>query len=86
MKDDVFTKPIFHPSGKGEQVLPPSKFLKRGDHHWLEVLDSDGHNFGLVVLQWNPGAQKWSHSGNIATGMYIDTSYWKYHSHCPMPE
>lgn len=62
---------------------PPN--IKMADHHWLEVMDSDGHSFGLVVAQWNPGAKRWSHSGNVATGMYLDTQLWRYVEPCPMP-
>ena len=68
------------------EVKPPVKDLKRAEHHWLEVLDSDGHSFGLIVLQWNPGAQRWSHSGMVGTGIYVDTSYYRYVAQCPMPD
>lgn len=65
---------------------PPAKYMRRGDHHWLEVLDFDGRAQGLVVAQWNPGAQKWSHSGYVGSGIYLDTRGWRYVAHCPMPE
>lgn len=68
------------------EVLPPANRLKAAEHHWLEVLDTDGHSFGLVVLQWNPGAKRWSHSGQVGTGRYVDTSYWRYVGPCPMPD
>jgi hypothetical protein len=70
----------------GVEPKPPGHHAKLGGHHWLEVFDTDGHSFGLVVLQWNPGAQRWSHSGNVGTGMYLDTRSWKYVADCPMPE
>lgn len=63
--------------------VPPN--LKSGDHHWLEKYDSDGHSGGLVVLQWNPGAKLWSHSGNMGTGIYVDVQGWKYITLCPLP-
>lgn len=66
--------------------IPPKRYLKTAEHHWLEVKDSDGHSFGLVVVQWNPGAQKWSHSGYVGANMYLETANWVYHSYCPMPE
>jgi hypothetical protein len=59
---------------------------KAADHHWLEVFDMDGHSFGLVVAQWNPGARRWSHSGLVATGMYLETRHWRYVAPCPMPD
>lgn len=63
--------------------LPPNP--KAGEHHWLEVRDSDGHSFGLVVAQWNPGAQRWSHSGMVGTGLYLSTEHWRYVARCPLP-
>lgn len=66
------------------EPIPPN--TKTAEHHWLEVFDSDGHSFGLVVLQWNPGAKRWSHSGDIGTGIYVNTYGWKYIAKCPMPE
>jgi hypothetical protein len=63
--------------------LPPN--AKAAEHHWLEVLDIDGHSFGLVVAQWNPGAKRWSHSGMVGSGLYLETQYWRYVAPCPMP-
>lgn len=68
------------------EPVPPNKYIKGGYHHWLEKYDCDGHFFGLIVLQWNPGAKRWSHSGNLGTEWYINTENWKYHSVCLMPE
>lgn len=60
--------------------------VRLAGHHWLDDYDMDGHFFGRVVLQWNPGVERWSHSGNVATGMYVDTTYWRYVCPCPIPE
>ncbi len=68
------------------EPTPPQEFLKRSEHHWLEVLDTDGHSFGLHVVQWNPGARRWSHSGAYGTGLYLDTRCWRYIAHCPTPK
>lgn len=68
-----------------EGVIPPGHHVRGAGHHWLEILDCDGHSFGICVLQWNPGARKWSHSGNVGTGMYVDTRYWRYVAECPLP-
>lgn len=68
------------------EPMPPKKFIRGADHHWMEKRDCDGHIWGLVVLQWNPGAKRWSHSSYVGTGFYVDTKYWLYHSHCPIPE
>ena len=68
-------------------IFPPNYHIKLAGHHWLEKIDMDGHSFGLIVLQWNPGAQKWSHSGNVGTGAYVEVpDSWKYIAECPMPE
>lgn len=69
-----------------KQVKPPSYHAKLAGHHWLEIRDIDGHSFGIVVLQWNPGAQAWSHSGCVGTGFYVDTQYFVYVKECPIPE
>ena len=65
---------------------PPSKYLRTAEHHWLDIFDGDGHFFGMVVLQWAPGAQRWCHSGNVGTGMFVPTQNWRYKTHCQMPE
>lgn len=69
----------------GDRTIPVPPNPKAADHHWLEKLDYDGHSFGLIVLQWNPIAQKWSHSGDVATGLYVNTEGWRYDSPCPLP-
>lgn len=68
------------------EPVPPNKFLKRSDHHWLEVLDTDGHSFGLQVAQWNPGARRWTRSGEYGTDMFLSTEGWKYVAYCPTPD
>lgn len=73
-------------TNRNVEPTPPAKYLKMADHHWLEVLDYDGHSFGVVVLQWNPQAKRWSHSGMVGTSIYIDTSCYKYLQYCPVPE
>lgn len=79
MSSERFIKQVAEPT-------PPTKNLKSADHHWLDIYDSDGHYFGRVVLQWNPAAKRWSHSGMLATNSYIDTKHWEYVGLCPMPE
>lgn len=68
------------------EPVPPGYEIRAGGHHWLDRYDSDGHYFGRVVLQWNPGAKKWSHSGNVGSNMFVNTSNWKYVAPCPIPE
>lgn len=63
--------------------VPPNP--KVADHHWLEEMDGDGHSFGLLVAQWNPGAKRWSHSGNVGSGVYLYTQHWRYVAPCPWP-
>lgn len=67
------------------EPTPPQRFLKMAEHHWLEVLDSDGHSFGLIVLQWAPGAKHWCYSGNVGSNLPRHTAYYRYVAHCPMP-
>lgn len=71
---------------RNSPVGPVPPRIKAPAHHWLEVFDSDGHSFGIVVAQWNPGAQRWSSSGNVGTGAYLHTEHWRYVAPCPMPE
>ncbi len=70
----------------GAEPQPPKTHLRSAGHHWLKVFDINGHNFGIVVAQWNPGVQRWSHSGDVGTGRYLETGYWQYLAPCPMPE
>lgn len=71
---------------RSKEPKPKGHELRTAGHHWLDDFDMDGHFFGRIVLQWNPGAQRWSHSGNVATGMYVDTTYWQYVCPCSIPE
>lgn len=74
------------PSSINPPIEPvPPKNQRSAGHHWLEKRDIDGHTFGLVVLQWCPGAKRWSHSGHVGSDIYVDTSYWLYEAPCPMP-
>lgn len=58
---------------------------KLANHHWLAVYDSDGHYHRSVVLQWNPGAQKWSLSGQVGSDCYINTKHFVYLCPCVQP-
>lgn len=69
-----------------DEPQPPGNEIKLANHHWLDHYDSDGHYFGRIVLQWNPGAKRWSHSGNVGTSMYVSTRHWKYVCTCSIPE
>jgi hypothetical protein len=69
-----------------ERIEPVPPNPKAAAHAWLEVRDCDGHSFGLVVAQWNPGARRWSHSGYVGSGCYLDTTYWRYAAPLAMPE
>ena len=73
-------------NNKKIEPKPPVGHDRLAGHHWLDVYDGDGHYFGTRVLQWNPGAKKWSHSGEVATGLYVETTYWVYNQPCPMPD
>jgi hypothetical protein len=72
-------------SNKSEPI-PPGVYIEEAGHHWLEEIDYDGRRFRVVVLQWNPGAKRWSHSGEVATGNYINTEGWNYLTPCPRPK
>lgn len=79
----TITPPIVQ-SVDGEPI-PPGWKAKTAGHHWLEKFDCDGHSGGLIVLQWNPVARRWSISGNVGAGNYVETKNWKYVAYCPMP-
>lgn len=64
---------------------PPGHHSRLGGHHWVQEVDFDGREQDIVVLQWNPSAQRWSHSGNCGTGAYVNIKGWKYLRPCPMP-
>lgn len=69
-----------------KEPSPPLLMSRIAGHHWLREIDFDGRASEYIVLQWNPAAKRWSHSGSVATGYYIDTRGWKYIQPCPMPE
>lgn len=72
------------PAMPGEPV-PPSTHYRYADHHWIQKIDSDGHVGDTICLQWNPGSKRWSHSGYVGSGIYVEAKGWKYVAHCPMP-
>lgn len=68
--------------------VPPKIYQKHMGHHWLEILDYDGHSFGLIVLMWNPGSQRWTHSDahdTVGAGKGIDTLGYRWVSHIDPP-
>lgn len=69
-----------------KEPQPKPQHLNYAGHHWLRELSYDGHHMQTVVLQWQPNAKKWCHSGDVATGRDIDTRGWEYVAPCPMPE
>ena len=68
-----------------EEVVPPQEHIRQAGHHWLREFDSDGHYIQTIVCQWQPNYEKWCHSGQVASGHEIDTTYWEYEAPCPMP-
>lgn len=74
--------------GDGSQIepQPPANGMKMAGHHWIQLRDYEGRQTDLVVLQWCPGAKRWSHSGNVGTDMYVNTKGATYFCSCPMPE
>lgn len=83
-KTKTISIPSIEPAVEGEPI-PPKWHARTAEHHWLLNTDMDGHTFGLVVLQWCPSARRWTHSGNVGTGMYVPTKYWVYKGLCPIP-
>ena len=89
---DKYLNDITERNGIGDEVTieavepaPPLKYSKSAGHHWLDAFDCDGHYKGRIVLQWNPGAKRWSHSGHVGSNIYVNARYWKYIGHCEMP-
>lgn len=65
---------------------PPVNQARFAEHHWLQQITYDGHYGSVIVLQWNPSAKRWSHSGDVGTGVYVDTGGWRYLGPCEMPD
>lgn len=65
--------------------VPPGHHVRLAGHHWVQEIDFDGREGSIIVLQWNPSVKRWSHSGQVATGLYVDIKGWKYISVCPIP-
>lgn len=69
---------------KGKKEPLPSVLDQRfAGHHWLRELSYDGHHMQTVVLQWQPNARKWCHSGDVATGR--DNRHTWVDVHCTLP-
>lgn len=58
--------------------IPPGNHSQEAGHHWLRWRDYDGRFSIPVIYQWQPGAQRWCHSGDIATGRDLDLADWEY--------
>jgi hypothetical protein len=80
-------KPLLHPHRKENDpfVIPPAYHIERAGHHWLQVRDYDGHPFGYIVLQWQPGVRQWCHSHQYSRGENYDVTYYEYVGPCPQP-
>lgn len=65
---------------------PPGYHSKLAGFHWLRAVDFDGRPDGHYVLQWNPGTERWSQMGDVATGRYVDTAGWVYIGTCEIPD
>lgn len=58
--------------------IPPGNHSEQAGHHWLYIKDGDGRFSVPCVYQWQPGSQRWCHSGDIATGRNLDLSDHEY--------
>jgi hypothetical protein len=67
------------------QPRPDGRLAREAGHHWLEVRDYDGHSFGPIVLQWNPGAERWTYSGEAGSTRYVEADRYRYIAPCPLP-
>lgn len=65
---------------------PPLVFIKSASHHWLQEVYDDGRPGQPVVLQWSPASERWCISGDVASGIFMDTRGWKYLAPCPVPD
>lgn len=90
-RDQVKPSPLrqkrlkFYPQPGDPDVIPPGHHVELAGHHWLLVRDSDGHVFGYISLQWQPGARRWCHSHQYATGRNYDVEGYEYVAPCPIP-
>ncbi len=65
--------------------VPPSPHDRLAGHHWLKMVDSDGHCHGWIVLQWAPGIKGWVNSNNVGTGAApLVVAGWEYVEPCPI--
>ena len=60
---------------------PPADLNRTPHHHYLHVYDN-GNFVKEIILQWDPSAQRWSPSGEVGTGTYVDTSNMRYAALC----
>lgn len=70
-----------------EPCLPPPEHRRHLGMHWLEMRSFGSGSQGEIALQWNPGAQNWTHSGQhgLHGDRAIDTTGWRYLAHIPLP-
>ena len=77
---------LVHSSGfPGDEPQPPGWKARYAGHHWVANIDGDGREWPPVCLQWNPVAMKWSRSGDVATGMYVDIPGYRYVAEAQLP-
>jgi hypothetical protein len=70
---------------KDIEPAPPGAHITEAGHHWLEEIDFDGRSMGVRVLQWQPHAKRWCHSGDVAAGLNLDIRGWRYLEPCRQP-
>lgn len=51
---------------------------KIAGHHWLREIDFDGRPDQPVILQWGPFSKAWFRSGEVGTGLPLDTRGFEY--------
>lgn len=78
-------KPRFIRQPGDPDVIPPANHSQLAGHHWLLIKDYDGHEFGLICLQWQPGARRWCHSHEYDTGRDVEVKYYEYVAPCQQP-
>ena len=71
----------------GKAPVPPPEFFRQMGHHWLRLRGSEIPT-ELMVAQWNPGSQTWTHSNghDRYTTKPLSLEGWEWAAHIPIPD
>jgi hypothetical protein len=64
------------------KVKPPDSYLSTPRHHFLHLYDDDNKFIKEIVLQWDPINEQWVASGQLGSGVFVDTTNMQYVAVC----